>query len=269
MTISTLDQYMAASKQNALFTKLSFTVAGSSAIHSTFAASGSPGSGSLSIGNTTTGIVPTDSTAGFPKINDFAVGATGYLTRVQFSNSVASLFSIYDRLWHAGSVSLTSLATTTFSSQPSYVGRLPNGKYNDLQIMLEINAAVSASAVTVTVTYTNQDGTTGRSTGSSGSLASLGSARIVLLPLQSGDKGVQKIESVIVGGTVATTGSFNAMVVRPLWTGRVPVVGGGDIHGFDKTGMPIIYDSSALFVTSASDTTTNGNFSLLMEIASA
>jgi hypothetical protein len=72
--------------------------------------------------------------------------------------------------------------------------------------------------------------------------------RLLQIPLAAGDTGIQKIESVT--ATVATVGTFNLLIVRPLWNGRV--MGPGDFgsrynHGPDKTGMPIVYDTCALF----------------------
>lgn len=59
----------------------------------------------------------------------------------------------------------------------------------------------------IAVTYTNQDGVTGRTTGT---IAATGVApivgRMLQLPLQAGDTGVQKIESVT--STVSTAGTF-------------------------------------------------------------
>lgn len=228
---------------------------------------GSPGAGSLTIGNTTTGIVPTDATNGFPLLDAFGGGNTGYITDLSFGSSVVGRISLKDRLWHAGSILLTSLATTTFSGQPSYLGRCPDGLGNGLEIWLEINAAVSTTATTVAVGYTNIDGVTGRTTGATASLSGFVTRRLIRMPLQAGDNGVQSITSVTVGGTVATTGSVNVIVARPLIEGmRVPVVGGGDKWAWDKTGLVRVYDTSALWPVITPDSTASGVPEMLITV---
>jgi hypothetical protein len=87
------------------------------------------------------------------------------------------------------------------------------------------------------------------------------------MPLQAGDSGVDSIQSVVVGGTAAATGAVNVMVMRQLWANRVPVANGGDMHGLDKTGMPILYDTSALMVTCVPDSTSTGVPEVMLEIA--
>lgn len=270
MAITTGDGYIAAAKQKVLIVKTAGATTVAAQWSTLLDVGGNPGAGSLAIANTTTGAIPTDAGNGFPLIDAFGGGNTGYLTIVSFANTVASRIALYDRLWHAGSVSMTTLATTTFSSQPSYVGRLPGGSYSSLEIWLEINAAVSATATTLAVGYTNESGTSGRTTGATSSLSGFITRRLIRMPLQAGDEGVQKVDSVTVGGTVATTGSVNVIVARPLWAGgRVPLVGYSDTHGLDKTGMPIVYDDSALWPVVAADSTSSGIPELLVEIANA
>ena len=87
---------------------------------------------------------------------------------------------------------------------------------------------MSATATTVSVGYTNSAGTASRSTGATASLSGYITGRLIQMPLQAGDVGVQKIDSVTIGGTVATAGTVNVILARPLWEGgRVPVVGAG------------------------------------------
>lgn len=268
MAITTGDGYIAAAKEKLLVAKTATATTVAAQWHTLLDRAGNPGAGSLAVGNTANGLVPTDATAGFPVISAFGGGNTGYLTGLSYSNSVASRFALYDRLFHVGSISMTSLATTTLSSQPSFLGRVPNGTGAGCEIWLEFNTAVSATATTVTVTYTNEGGTTGRTTGSSGTLSGYITGRLFRMPLQAGDKGVQKIETVVVGGTVATTGTVNVIVARPLITGlRVAVAGAGDVLGLDRTGMPVVYDTSALWPIIAADSTNSGVPDIHLEIA--
>ena len=80
------------------------------------------------------------------------------------------------------------------------------------------------------------------------------------LGLAAGDTGVQKIESVIVtnGGTAMTAGAVNVLILRPLWSGRCKIANDGDVHGLDKTAMPVLYADSALVFAVCPDSTSTG-----------
>jgi hypothetical protein len=271
MAITTLDQYIASNKQIVQYTKTAAVTSVALNWYSVHQAAGNPGAGVLAAATSVTtavasaGIVPDDTLAGYPVIN--TTGTDYYLSKVEFANTVLSRLMIYDRLWHVNMV-LTTLGTGTITAPGSYAARLPSTNYNLTAIIVEITTTVSATATTVAVTYTNQAGTTGRSTGATASLSGFVAGRWLILPLQAGDTGVQKIESIVVGGTVATTGAVNVAVVRPLWYGRVSIANFGDTHGFDRTGMPIIYNNSALGLAINADSTSTGLPDLQLEIAS-
>jgi hypothetical protein len=91
--------------------------------------------------------------------------------------------------------------------------------------------------------------------------------RMMQLPLQAGDTGLQGVTGVV--GTVATVGTFNILVMRPLWSGRVNIANAGDIHDLAKTGMPVLYADSALFMAIAADSTATGIPDIELVIANA
>jgi hypothetical protein len=259
--ITTLDQYIAAAKQRVTWAKPTSRTSVAAIPFTVFDIAGNPGAGTLNVGNTANGLVPTDAVAGYPVLNAFG-GSAGYISRVEFGSSVACRFYLYDRLFVAGAYAYN--ANTTLSSQPSYSSRLPDADYKGLEIWFEAVTAFTGNP-TVTVTYTNQDGTAGRSTGgvAFGLAPILG--RCVQLPLQAGDTGVQKIESVTC--SVASAGTFNISVLRPLWMGRVPSAGAGDVHDLLRTGLPQICADSALYVQIAADSTATGLPELNVEVA--
>lgn len=267
MALTTVDGLVSAYKQTIDITKTGSVTTVALNPSTLLDAAGMPGAGTLTVGNTTTGLVPTDATAGYPTLDTFGGGATGYIFNLSYDGSVLGRYGLKDRLWNAGSISMTTLATTSFASPTSYLSRCPDGVGNGLEIWLEINAAVSATATTVAVTYTSSTGATGHTTGATASLSGYATRRLIRMPLQAGDTGVQKIESVIVGGTVATTGSVNVIVARPLLEGmRIVVAGGGDKWGWDKTGLVQIYDSSALWPVVIPDSTASGIVNMLITV---
>lgn len=262
MAITTLDQYIGAAKQRLTMLKTGARTTVAAQPFSLFDIAGNPGAGTLAIGNTANGLVHTDATAGYPVMNAFGGGATGYLTKVEFGNTVAMRISLYDRLFSAGAYAFN--AATTLATQPSYSARLPGTDYKGLEIWVEqVTAATGNQAVTVT--YTDDLGNTGHTTGAVGIGGAPTVGRMWQLPLAAGDQGIQKIESVT--GTVATVGTFNVHVMRRLWTGRVATAAGGDVHNLTRTGMVQVYATSALFPMIYADSTASGVLEMSLEIS--
>lgn len=259
MAITTADGWFAAARQTLPLVKTASATSVAAQQFSTFALAGNPGAGTLAVGNTTAGVLFTDATAGCPLINDFGAGNTGYLSRAAFRSSIAGGAQLYDRIWGAGAVSMTALATTTFTGQPSIASRIQSGTiYAGLEILIEITTTVSATATTIAVGYTNQAGTTGRTTGATATLSGFTTPRVIAMPLQAGDSGVQKVDSVTVGGTVATAGAFNVIIARRLADFDVRVVNSQDLQAWDALGAPQIFQDSALWLVAQPDGTTTG-----------
>lgn len=267
MAIATADGWFAAAKQKTQIRKNGALTTVAAQLFSNWDVAGNPGAGSLTIGNTTTGVVPTDAAAGAPIINAFGGAATGYLAAGRFRSAVAGGATLVDRLWHAGSVLMNALATTSFASQPAITQRLPGGNdYSNTEIWLEFNAAVSATATTITVNYTNEAGVAGRVTVVTGSLSGYITRRIEVLALQAGDKGVQKIDSITVGGTVATTGSVNVLLVRRLADFDCRIANSLDSQAWDLIGAPVVFSDSCLFAPCQPDSTSGGTTTLGLDI---
>ena len=253
MAITTLDGWIAAPKQRLPWKKTATRTTVANIWFSLFDVAGVPGAGTLAIGNTANGLVPTDATAGYPIINAFGGAATGYLGRASFSNSVISRLRCYDRVFAAGAYAFN--ANVTLASQPSYSGRMPGGLFDGTEIWIEAVTAFTGN-LSIAVTYTNQAGTTARTTGTVATGAALIVGRCLQLPLQAGDGGVQKLESVVC--TVATAGTVNVMVLRPLDSERIAVANEQKTHDFLASGMPVIFADSALYVLTNADSTSSG-----------
>jgi hypothetical protein len=262
MTISTFDEWIASSKQLIPYSKSARTTVANGwfTVHDL---DGNPGKASaLAVGNTANGAVPTDATSGYPSIT-FSTG-TGYLSSVMFGNTVGCRMTVYDRLFHSGAHNFN--AADTLTSQPSYGGRVPSANYAGLELWVECVTAFTGTP-SVAITYTNQAGTTGKTTGTVSMGAALTVGRMVQVPLASGDSGLQKVESVT--ATVASAGTFNVVVLRPLWSGRVAFANSGDVHGMDRTGMPQVFGDSALALMVNADSTSSGGPDLALVIVSA
>jgi hypothetical protein len=252
MAITSLAGLLSSSKQYASFMKTTARTSVATSWFSVFDVAGNPGAGTLAGTSTTTGVVPTDATTGCPSIGAFGVGNIGYLSQIDFGSSVACRIKLFDLLWKGGAYAFN--ASTTGNTPTSYASRVPGGVYGDEQIWLE-QVTAGTGVQNVNVTYTNQSGTTGRSTGTFATNTNI-VGRMFRLPLQAGDTGVQGVTGVV--GSVATVGTFNILVMRPLWSGRVRIANDGDVHDFTKTMMPQIFEDSALFMAIAADSTSTG-----------
>lgn len=246
MALTTLAQFAAARKQRIKFVKPAHSTT-AAYWNSSFSQAGDPPAGTLAGTSTTTGVVPTDATTGFPTIPDFGGSENGYLIEVDFNNSTATRIAIYDMLWKGGAYNFN--ANTSGNTPASYASRVPGGDYTDCEIWYE-QVTGSTGNPNVVVNYNDQDGNA-----SSTPITAIGTAATVgqmkQLPLAAGDTGVQGITGVT--ATVATAGTFNLLVMRPLWRGRVIMADWGDVHGLDETVFVQVYQDSALYVMRCPD----------------
>jgi len=261
MSIVNLNGWIAAVKQRLTWMRTGTRTVVSAIPFSVFDIAGYPGVGVLAGVNTANGVVPTDAIAGYPIIN--ALSASGYVSKIEFGSTVACRLTLFDRLFVCGAYNYN--ANVNLTAQPSYVGRLPESNYSGLEIWVETVVQPSGS-LAVSVSYLDQDGNAGV-TGAVGVGTTPTVGRCWPLPLASGDSGVQRIDNVT--GSVAASGTacFNVMVLRRLWSGRVPVANFCDIHDMLKTGMPQIYADSALYCMITADSTAIGVPEICIEVS--
>lgn len=131
--------------------------------------------------------------------------------------SSAGTLITYDRLAHMGGLSGTittaqtvGISSTRYNTASTAVG---------VQIAIEIYSIIGTTATTVTASYTNQDGTSGRTTQAIaiGGTGNREGERMLFLPLQSGDTGVLSVQSVTLAGTTGTAGNFGVTLVKNLF----------------------------------------------------
>ena len=235
--------------------------------------------GTLAGANTANGVVPTitdwDATAAqqypYNNVESFN-GGLGYLTKARFLDALSGgcTYALFDLLFKAGAYTFSS--NVTLASQPSYSARVPGGTdFTNTEIWLEAVTAFTGNA-TVAVTYTNQDGTAGRTTGTVAFGVAPGIRRMLRFPLQAGDTGVQKIESVV--STVATVGTFNILVLRRLAMGRTQgrTPFGASRHASDQDiltlGMPQVFVNMCPFMATMSDSASSTSAVVDVEVAS-
>lgn len=164
-----------------------------------------------------------DTTAGHklnnPQILTFS-GVTKYISGAlvsgQYVASSNSGIMIIDRLSHQGGLSGTVTTAQTTNLPTAALTRYTSGV--GVFIALEIFSQVGTTATTVTVSYTNQASTAGRTTKAVvfGATSNREAGAFIILPLQDGDTGVVSVESVTVLATTGTAGNFGVVLFKPL-----------------------------------------------------
>jgi hypothetical protein len=262
MAITTLDGYIAAIKQRVIYNKTQVQTSVANIPFSVFDRTGNPGAGTLAVGNTANGIVPTDATAGYPIINAFGGGATGYLSKVEYSNTVLCNLILYDTVFSAGAYAFN--ADVTLASQPSFSSRVPGGNdYVGLELWLETASAFTGNQ-SIQINYLDQDGNAGDTGVVATGVAPI-IARMFQVPLAAGDNGIQRIDRV--RSTVSTAGTFNVHVLRPLWANRIILANYSGIDDLLRTGLVQVFADSALRLIVQADSTSTGLPRLNVEIS--
>lgn len=262
MAITTLDGYIAAVKQVLAFYKTASRTSVANIPFSIFDQAGNPGAGTIAIGNTANGVVPTDATAGYPVINAFSGANKGYLSGVRFYNSVACNLQLFDCVFSAGAYAFN--ADVTLASQPSFSARVPGGTdYNGLELWIEAATAFTGNQ-TVQINYLDQDGNAGDTGAIATGVAPI-LGRMLRIPLAAGDTGIQQITRV--RSSVSTVGTFNVHIMRPLWSNRVIAANYGGNDDFTKTGLVEVFADSALRLVVVADSTATGLPVLNIEVA--
>lgn len=259
MAITSLDGYIGATKQNLVYQKTSTVTSVANQFTGVFQVAGNPGAGTLAVGDTTNGIIPTDATAGYPVINAFGGGATGYITRVEYSNSVLSNLILFDVVYAIGALAFNVNVSPT---SPSWSAK--NGGTNvGLELWIEAVTAFTGNQ-SIQVNYTDQDGNAGDTGVIATGVAPIVS-RMFQIPLAAGDNGLSSITQI--RSTVSSAGTFNLYVLRRLWANRVILANALFNDDLLKTGMPIVYADSALKLVVQPDSTSSGSPRLIYEVA--
>lgn len=123
---------------------------------------------------------------------------------------------LVDILNISGGLDATVATAQTTNLPTAALTRYTSGE--GVHAALVVHSSVGNTATTATVSYTNQAGTSGRTStavvfGGTG-FREIGS--LIRIPLQAGDTGVQSVESVTLAATSGTAGNFGVLLYKPL-----------------------------------------------------
>lgn len=159
------------------------------------------------------------STAGsmFPAIT---ASGTPRLAQVEGSlGGLPGMMLLCDRLAH-----ISGFSGTTPTGSPNTVAIGPNSRvgtpYTNVMAAVEIYSQVGTTSTTLTASYTNEAGTSGRTTPAivfgGNNIGTREQQRFMVLPLQEGDSAVKSVESVTIAATTGTAGNWGITLFRPL-----------------------------------------------------
>lgn len=268
MPIASLDAAVAGARPPIFISKAvtATLVAGRPA--SLWSLNGSPGAGSFD--NTLNGVVLSSTSAlvnGQIPHYDPSSGESR-LARLSASATQAGKLLLLDRLWHNGGYTITSTSAQN-STTPTWPSRCPTSGTDDtpattgagVLLACEISAATGAGTPTITCSYTNSGGTSGRTgTNIIATVASSAIGATYFIGLQAGDTGVRSLQSVTLSATW-TSGTMNMVAYRILAELELP--GAFIPNAIDAltAGFPRLYDGVVPWLVFVPNTTTASNIS--------
>lgn len=234
--------------------------------HSLHAATGFPGA--WAPGTPGLGGRATDGTAaadgGCLPISNPASGGN-YLVGWQAQGTVVQPLVLHDVLWVNSGIVVTTTTAQTITSV-AWPARDRDGSTNGAAVQVGIlvtTATTNAAVITnTTLSYTNQDGTAGRTATMSSFPATAVAGTIVWFQLQAGDSGVRSIQSVTLGTSYAG-GAISLFAARRLAIASCTVVnvsaaaaplrpaeqGGAGVRLWDGTCALVAYRATATTAT--------------------
>lgn len=185
-----------------------------------------------------------------------------YLARFQAAATQPGTLLLCDRLWSNGGFTITSTSAQTVSSA-AFPARDINGATAGagVYIGVEVSAATGSGTPTLTMSYTNSGGTSGRSaTNLDATVASSAIGAFYRLGVQAGDVGVQSIQSLTLSATW-TSGTINMVAYRIL--AALELTGAFVPNALDAVtaGMPQLFNGVVPFLIFIPSTTTATNVS--------
>jgi len=191
------------------------------------------------------------------------VSGNAHLARFTGAATQAGMLLLLDRLWHNGGYTITSTAAQN-STTPTWPSRCPTSGTDDtpattghsVLLAVEVSAATGAGTPTITISYTNQAGTAGRTaTNIIATVATSAIGATYFIGLQAGDTGVRSVQSLTLSATW-TSGTINLVAYRILEQLELPGNFIPNAIDFVTGAGPRIYNGTVPWLVFVPNTTT-------------
>lgn len=224
--------------------------------YGTFQSAGTPGAGSYS-GTALTAVQLSSSTTGAVPFSNASASKKLFLVAGNLAASNTSgTFRLWDLLlYYPGINHATAPGAQTLTNGVT-LPRYTTGQ--GVAAFLEVTTGLGATAQNVTLSYTNQASTAGRSTGAQAIVTSSSAGRFphafLQFPTQGTDTGIKSVESVTF--SAASTGTSALILARIL--AEIPVYAANIAGRWDyesQMDLPQIFDSACLAWTFSANAT--------------
>ena len=247
MAITTLDGVIAGMQypRNIIKTATPALVVGRP--HSLFYLAGSPGAA----------VAPTPGIAGaalttyagqIPFTNP--VSGNSYLARFTGQATAAGgRLLLCDRLWHNSGMSITAITAQTINSV-AWPARSADGTVNGENVLIgvEVSTILGAGAPTLSMSYTNQAGTSGKTGNGIITVVTLSAVgAFYMIGLAAGDTGVRSIQTYTRSAT-STSGVEHLVAYRILASLELTAAQVPNAIDALTSGFPRLFDNSVLFL---------------------
>lgn len=185
--------------------------------------------------------------------------ATSYISSFEAVAGAAQCMLLADRLVEFGGLVANSTSTQNVSALA-----LPSRATGalDVELWLEVyTVGGSTASPTVTASYTNQSSTSGRTATLAGGTPTNGlttAHRSYQFSLESGDTGVESVQSLTFGTSSGTAGNVGLVLRRTLRVGSIALANTGFVQGWAETDLQICPDDACLELMSLAGTTLTG-----------
>jgi hypothetical protein len=251
MAIQNQDQLVAAfnfKSPNPIF-KTNVSTKGAGSYHSHWRNSGLPGAAPIpAVG---TGQTHNDVSPGSFDVPAVQPGQALYLGRHSLSAGNAGFFFLCDRLWSNSGLNGTLTTAQVINSLPI------RGDGVGVEAWLEFYTATGATAVTATMTYTNTQGQSGR-TATAAVVATTVAGQLIPFVLQTGDLGIQSIQSLQLSATTGTAGNFGITLLKRMLEFPIQIANAGVSMDFYAMGGQIVNNEACLFLAQLCTANTSG-----------
>jgi len=196
--------------------------------------------------NTTTG--------GLLQSNPSVLGDTKFLIQAWATCVTPGTLILYDRLAHIGSLSGTDVNDQNVNAIPTrYTDGIGNIAF------IEIYSTIGVNTTTVLMNYRDQD-----DNDADGPLATIGNTayreqgRVILLPVNGGDKGIKRVNNIDLTATTGTAGNFGVVMAHPLAYIPIGATGAPGWRDYNSglPGIPEIKEDACLALLFLPYTTT-------------
>lgn len=178
------------------------------------------------------------------------------------SSAQAGVLLLCDRLWHNSGFTITATTAQTVNSV-AFPARDANGSTNGEGVLLgvEVSTATGSGTPTITASYTNQEGTAGKTgTNAVATVATSAAGTFYPLGLAAGDTGVRSVQSLTLSATW-TSGVIHLVAYRVLASLELPAAGIPNAVDALTSGMPKLHDGSVPFLIFIPQTTSTTQLS--------